>query len=783
MNWLAGIRASVLAALAVVSGSAGADEPLPTLVISGDNTVISKSCVVVIPPGAILADADSDGVLHVAADDITIVFAPGSVLRGSAETLAPERRSGVGIRVRDRRRVTIRNAHVHGFKVAVHASTASGLVVEDADLSDNFAERLRSTPEAEDASDWLWPHRNDDNEWMRSYGGALVVEDSSDVTIRRVKVRRTQNGILLDRVLDSRVYDNDCSFLSGWGLAMWRSSRNVVSRNAFDFCVRGYSHGVYNRGQDSAGILAFEQCSGNVFAENSAICGGDGFFGFAGRDALGEAWMEQQRARLRSSTGKTEVDSAIVIPESESSWRSGAGCNANVFVGNDFSFAAAHGIELTFSFDNLIIGNRIVGNAICGVWGGYSARTCISGNFLQSNGDAGYGHERGGINIEHGRDNRIVANTFVDNAVGVHLWARTASPLARLPWSVANSEPDAEGQTRSIPSARTVIAHNTFEGDDVALRVRNARSTTFVKNATRNVERPIDADEQSQILSPESVDQPEPPPAIVVLGDASPVGARATLTGDGRQGIIMGAYFPWDHASPLVRRARVDRTETRETYEVFGAGQEVRAEVITGAVQVRVINRAEGAPATVPAEVRVWSTTPGVHPYAVMIAGDSIAQRVLGVLVRAQWTARVFAWTVDPMVDLPGWRTEANGDSAVEITLPAIDLALGTKGPSALGLDPRLTAAGLGTTRYGIIATTRVPMPKGRWMIRTRSDDGVRVIADGRTIIERWDIHVPTTDQAELVLAEPKDVEITVEYFQNQGHAALSVDIEPATAP
>ena len=36
---------------------------------------------------------------------------------------------------------------------------------------------------------------------------------------------------------------------------MWRSSATSFHRNAFDFCVRGYSHGVYNRGQDSAGIL------------------------------------------------------------------------------------------------------------------------------------------------------------------------------------------------------------------------------------------------------------------------------------------------------------------------------------------------------------------------------------------------------------------------------------------------------------------------------------------------------------------------------------------------
>ena len=39
--------------------------------------------------------------------------------------------------------------------------------------------------------------------------------------------------------------------------------------NRFDWCVRGYSHGVYNRGQDSAAILIYEQSCRNTIAYNS----------------------------------------------------------------------------------------------------------------------------------------------------------------------------------------------------------------------------------------------------------------------------------------------------------------------------------------------------------------------------------------------------------------------------------------------------------------------------------------------------------------------------------
>src|SRR5262249_35640742 len=157
--------------------------------------------------------------------------------------------------------------------------------------------------------------------------------------------RGGQNGLVLDRCEKAGIYDNDFSFLSGWGIALWRSSDNVITHDACDFCIRGYSHGVYNRGQDSAGILLFEQGCRRVIGANSATHCGAGFFSFAGQEALGS-----------------------VPPSSPDFDYRGKGCNENTIVGNDFSYAAAHGLELTFSFDNAILQNRFVQNSICGIW-------------------------------------------------------------------------------------------------------------------------------------------------------------------------------------------------------------------------------------------------------------------------------------------------------------------------------------------------------------------------------------------------------------------------------
>ncbi len=396
-----------------------------------------------------LRPADDGGALWIAGDGLTVELT--GELRGAAPGAAPDTFGGVGIRVTGKN-VTLRGARVAGYRVGIHAVGADGLVLEDCDVSGNFRQRLRSTPEQEASEDWLEPHANDAHEWFTRYGAGIHVERSSGVTVRRCRARAGQNGLVLERVDHAQVHDNDFSFLSGWGIALWRSSDNVIARNACDFCVRGYSHGVYNRGQDSAGILLFEQCSRNVIAENSATHCGDGLFVFAGQEALGGA----------------------PPPVADFDYLR-RGCNDNTILANDFSYAAAHGLELTFSFGNRILSNRLRGNAICGLWGGYSRDTLICGNAFERNGDAGYGLERGGVNIEHGQRNLVVNNGFRENACAVHLWWDADEALARLPWAAANG-----------PESRdNCIQGNSFERDELILRLRDTPGTKVHGNECR----------------------------------------------------------------------------------------------------------------------------------------------------------------------------------------------------------------------------------------------------------------------------------------------------------
>ena len=460
-------------------------------------------------PATPVADKDGDGVIVVRGNGVVLELV--GELRGAPEETPGDQLVGVGLRI-EGQNVTVRGAKVHGYKVGIWAVEAHGLVLEDGDVSANFRQRLKSTPEKEANEDWLDPHHNDARQWFTNYGAGIYVERSEGVTVRRSRARRGQNGLVLERCTKAKVYDNDFSFLSGWGIALWRSSDNVIARNATDFCIRGYVHGVYNRGQDSAGILLFEQCSRNVIAENSATHCGDGFFAFAGQEALGG-----------------------VPPPTPDFDYTRRGNNENKIYDNDFSYAAAHGLELTFSFGNEIVRNRLVGNAICGIWGGYSRETKIFYNHLEGNGDAGYGLERGGVNIEHGQSNRIERNDFVANRCGVHLWWDADEHLAKLPWTIANGH----------ESKDEVIRFNHFLRDELAIQVRASSQVWLANNRYQDVAKERDPELLRDVT--EHLVKPVESFAFEAPGTAKPCGARGLV---GRDKIVVDEWGPVEPPAP-----------------------------------------------------------------------------------------------------------------------------------------------------------------------------------------------------------------------------------------
>ncbi len=724
------------------------------VLVNRDNIDVRESCTLVFSEKPI-TDADGDGVIRIeGVDDIEIKCS--GVLQGAASDAAPESLEGFGVRIRGASNIRLTGLSVRGFRAGVYAGRTDGLRLIHCDVSDNRAQRLKSTPQhCDDGADWLTPHDNDRNEWLSAYGAGIYIEDSRNVRLEHVLCRRTQNGVVFDRVEDSTLVDSDCSFLSGWGLALWRSSGNTISRNAFDFCIRGYSHGVYNRGQDSAGILLFEQCSRNRFLENSVTHGGDGLFGFAGREALGE------RPAPPSGFDPTTAYRRL-------------GCNDNLFLRNDFSFAAAHGLELTFSFGNRICENRFEENAICGVWAGYSQDTRIEDNSFVKNGGAGYGLERGGVNIEHGSGNRIVGNVFDGDRCGVHLWGKDGGGFREKPWGRANPQRTAE-----------VVARNRFFGVEVPLHLRNIGETVWTANVVGDGATPLRL-ENATTTEKEPSGDPEPlaaasrPSGLEVPGRMHPREGRARLRG--RDKIVMTPYGPWDHVAPSA--VPVETSGGRHLYALHGIGDTRRVTSVDPTGRFNSI--AKGAPfsfefgkidrdGAVPFIVR--AAAPGVTPYTVQIGPLQLS----GVLVDAAFDVVFFPWPADPRTNEAAWRNGAEGPGAVRTKVGAIDFPFGHGSPSDLRwIDSGVKAAKLPADRFGVIASTGLHLPVGRWRFVTQSDDGIRLKIDGKVEIDDWTWHGPKRHETIIVAESPRHLFLELAHFEIDGFSTLSLRIEPA---
>lgn len=745
------LRRTVATVAAVLCGAlASAAGAQPIVLVDRDDVVIDADAIVQFT-GAAIVDDEGDGVVRIEGDGIVVRMIGELRGPGTGRGAGSPEYAGIGIVVTGDD-VSLAGGRISGFGVGLHADGANRFAIVGTNFEDGRRARLESSESVEETGDWLRPHENDAGEWAERYGAALRVTDAEAPSVREITVRGWQNGLMLERVTGGTVADCDASFLSGWGLAMWRTSGVLVARNAFDFCVRGYSHGIYNRGQDSAGILMFEQCHDNVIVRNSATHGGDGLFAFSGREALGE-----------------------VAPRDDADWYRGRGHHGNLIAENDFSYAAAHGLELTFAGSNRITGNTFTGNAICGIWGGYSQGLLIDDNEFESNGDAGYGLERGGVNIEHGRDNSIVGNRFRTNAVGVHLWDDENDPFADLPWGRANQ-----------PGTRdTLIARNAFDGDTIGIQLRRTGTTWIGINGYRELGTVRDADEASRGLIGAEADAPaarlaprEPIDVDAIIDELGPGrdprGARRAL-GD-RSAIVMTPEGPWDHTELILRE--LPGTDLFDEYQILGPDGVVDPRTLGDRLsvdsdEVRIARR--------PTSFAVLPVEQGpLLAYTVRLArpGQTDVERS-GAVLRTQWTMYVFPWTEDPLADLGRWRAEAMA-KAIEIYRFGMSVPFGMGGPSSTGsaLGTTVGRAGIDVDRFGMTGRAEIEFRPGRWRIRTVSDDGIRVLMQNEVVIEDWTIHGPRRNDHDFTVLIDEIRSIEIEYFENDGYAVLDVDFE-----
>lgn len=461
-------------------------------------------------------DASSDqskSLVLIEGDNITIDFS-NCTLQGSNKTQNPDEFFGIAILVRNSKNVTIKNLKARGYKVALMARNVTGLILDHCDLSYNYRPHLNSTQEKEDVSDWMSYHQNEKDEWLR-YGAAIYLRDCRSVTVKFCIVTGGQNALMMTGCNNGKIFNNDFSFNSGIGIGMYRCNANEILYNKINFNVRGYSHGVYNRGQDSAGILVYEQSSYNIFYKNSVTHGGDGFFLWAGQTTM--------------DNGK-------------------GGCNDNVIWENNFSYAPTNGIEVTFSRNN-IMGNRIF-ECDHGIWGGYSYSTSIADNQFRDN--------RIGIAIEHGQHNEISNNLFLRDKEAIRLWS---NPKQDPSWGYAKYH-----DTRS---ADYFISINSFNSNPIAVNITRTDSAHLFGNTFSNCDKIYKFD--SSVTHIDSAETLPYDTTIAIPSVTDPIdpfkGSRKLA---GRKNILITQWGPYDFRSPIIWNTNpTDKSDTLK-FKLFG---------------------------------------------------------------------------------------------------------------------------------------------------------------------------------------------------------------------
>ncbi len=136
---------------------------------------------------------------------------------------------------------------------------------------------------------------------------------------------------------------------------------------------------------------------------------------------------------------------------------------------------------------------------------------------------------------------------------------------------------------------------------------------------------------------------------------------------------------------------------------------------------------------------------------------------------------------MDPQKDLAAWRSLATASGAITLNVKTLSFPYLHRSPRELLLNPELSARGPDAGHFGMIAHAHLNLPVGKWRFRVSGGGGVRVIVDGRTILENWSPEGDSEKVAEHQQLFAVEAEIVVEHFVADGVAGFQLLLEPIT--
>ncbi len=318
-----------------------------------------------------VADPSELGVIIAAASG-THIDLTGVVLE-SGDSI-PSRFVGVGIVSRGVDAVTITGGAIRGYRYGVRIEGGRAHRVTGSDLSGSRNQRVRSTPARPDAADHLEIMRPDTFE---RYGGGVLLQRTVGASVTGITARGAQNGIALLEVRDSYVADNDLASNNGWGIHLWRSSRNIIARNRVDHTRRCESQ-VPAADCGAAAVLVREESDSNTITDNDFTASSLGFL----------------------LTGDPRLTHPSV---------------GNLIYRNDASSVLRAAFTAAFGWGNTFLDNR-ADSAGVGFRLDHSGGSTVRGNTI-------IGARSAGIISDHGTDNAILANVLIGGPLGIRVGA------------------------------------------------------------------------------------------------------------------------------------------------------------------------------------------------------------------------------------------------------------------------------------------------------------------------------------------------------------------------
>jgi parallel beta-helix repeat protein len=318
-----------------------------------------------------IADPAEQGIIIAAASGTRIDLS--GVILESGDSV-PSRFVGWGIASRGVDGVTITGGSVRGYRYGIRLEGGKSHRITGSDLSGSRSQTVQSTPARPVAADQLNLTRPDTFE---RYGGGILLRRTTGVSITRITARGAQNGIAMLEVRDSYIADNEVTSNNGWGIHLWRSSRNVIARNRVHHTRRCESQ-VPAADCGAAAILLRDVSDSNTIVDNDLTASSMGLL------------LAGERRGIKP-------------------------CVGNLIYRNDASSALRTGFAAAFGWRNAFLENR-VDSAAVGFRLDHSGGSTLRANTI-------IGARTAGIVSEHGSDNGIVANVLIGGPLGIQVAA------------------------------------------------------------------------------------------------------------------------------------------------------------------------------------------------------------------------------------------------------------------------------------------------------------------------------------------------------------------------